>query len=172
MNNLISIIAGLLGAWGGAEGTSKAWRRIGIPLILTLLALFTIKNWWVLTIMSLAGVLSLGYGMPTPDDPKPSKLGKFFYRLFKNNMWKATIATRATLGLLQGLAFLSVPIIKGNWGLYGIVCAVLVLVNAVFGGDAIIKNEGMFSFLGKKLLWEEWIIHAVLGLLATILILV
>jgi len=44
-------IGGLLAAFGGAKNTTKGWRRLGIPLLITLSALCIMHNWWVLSIM-------------------------------------------------------------------------------------------------------------------------
>ena len=29
----IAVLGGLFGAWGGADGTSKAWRRVGLTVL-------------------------------------------------------------------------------------------------------------------------------------------
>jgi len=166
---LIGCITGLLGAYGGAENTSKGWRRVGIPLLLTIIALLMLKNWWVLTIMSLAGVLSLGYGMPCPLDAVPSKLGLFWSKVFKNPK-RAEIAVRATIGLLQGLSVIIIPILKGNWYGYFVASLWIIVVNIFLGGNAFIKDEGTFNFLGKELLVEEYVIYFWLGLIVSLLL--
>ena len=172
---IIAIVCGLLGAWGGAENTSKNWRRVGISFVLCIFAYFILKSnlilLWLTIYWGLWGVLSLGYGMPCPNDPKPSKLGAYWAKVFKNNLFKAEIATRATIGILMALCLLSIPIIKGNWLSYTLCTLGLCMVNVIFGGNAIIKNEGMFSLLGKRLLWEEFIIYFALGFYTSSLIL-
>ena len=49
---VLVLVSGVIGAFGGAERTSKGWRRLGIPLLITIIALFKLHNWWVLSIMS------------------------------------------------------------------------------------------------------------------------
>ena len=97
---VIGAICGLLGAYAGADGTSKAWRRYGIPLVLTAVgALFL--HWWALLFMFLPVVLSRGYGIPDPTD-EGSTLGKFFYKIVKGNSFLANLYVRSVIGL--GLA--------------------------------------------------------------------
>ena len=170
ITSIISVITGLLGSLGGSEGVSKMWRRLGVPLLLVSIALLVLNNWWVLTIGLLGVVFSIGYGQISINDPVPSKLGKFFYDKFNGNLRLSEMATRGTLGLLQGLCLLCIPIIKGNWQMYFMISIGIFLVNVIFGGEAIIKKEGMFTFLGKKLLWEEFWIYFFLALLTCILI--
>ena len=56
MKILLSIIlCGFLHAWGGAAGTSKAWRRVGIPIVR---AVIFWNAWYLLIFIP----LSLGYG--------------------------------------------------------------------------------------------------------------
>ena len=165
---VIGVICGLLGAYGGAEGTSKNWRRLGIPILLTILALIVLRNHWVLTMGLLGIVLSLGYAIPPGNS---SDLGYFFYNTFKEDLFLTDISTRMAIGSLIGLTLLSIPIIKGNWLLYIFACFIICMVNGLFGGDGIIKREGMFYLFGKDLLVEDIILYGVLGLCVSVLIL-
>ncbi len=111
----ISTIIGIIGAIGG-QGP-KWIKRFVIPIIFTFFALGYIRNFWCLTIMSMSIFLSMGYGIPSWDD-EGSKLGQYFYKLFKSNEVWANIFTRGIIGLGIALSFLSVPILKGNWFQY------------------------------------------------------
>ena len=168
---IIGAICALLGAWGGAENTTKGWRRVGIPLTIASFALCVLRRLWLLTTGSLGFVLSLGYGVPNPYVSKPSKIGKFWYNVFNKNEKLAMIFTRLTIGLLKGMCILSIPIIKGCWIPYIIAVLLICAVNILFGGDALIRNEGTITLFGKKLLWEEIIIHGIVGSIISYLIL-
>jgi hypothetical protein len=116
---LVFVVA-LLGALGGQE---KKWlRRFILPLIVTIYAYFLLQNWWVLTIFTMAGWLSIGYGLPSyldnpnhPNYDEGSFLGRFFYKLFKGNEILANIFTRGTVATLISISMLSVLILKGTW---------------------------------------------------------
>jgi len=83
----IGLIGGILGAFGGADNTSKLWRRLGLPILISVLAFIVIKQWYVLSIMSLYAVLTIGYGLPCSySGDEGSPLGKFFY-----NFWNRII---------------------------------------------------------------------------------
>jgi len=59
-------ICGWLWGFAGAKGTSKAWRRIGVPLVVTIFAFIESGNLWVLLIFPLMfSSLSVGYGIPS-----------------------------------------------------------------------------------------------------------
>ena len=161
----LSILGGFLGCWAGAEGTSKGWRRIGIPLLITAVAYFTFKNPLVLSILSLIGVLSIGYGIPSPNDPDPSALGEFWYKITKN-IQLTTVLVRLTLGLLQTLSLIALPIITKNWSLYFMCSFFIVAVNVIFG--ALCDKEGAIKLFGKELLIEEFLIYFFLTIFALI----
>ena len=161
----LSILGGFLGCWAGAEGTSKGWRRIGIPLLITTVAYFTFKNPLVLTILSLIGVLSIGYGIPSPNDPDPSALGGFWYKITKN-IQLTTVLVRLTLGLGQALCLIALPIITENWSLYFMCSFFIVVANIIFG--ALCDKEGAIKMFGKELLIEEFLIYFFLTIFALI----
>ena len=118
LNITISIVCGLLGGLSG-QGY-KELRRFVIPFIFVIFALIIIKSWWCLTIFSISGWLSVGYGIPSyfgegnPYNDDGSFLGRFFYHLFNKSELYANIFTRGTIGLLISLSMLSVPILKGT----------------------------------------------------------
>ena len=54
-------VCAFLWAWGGAEGTSKGWRRVGVPLVVAgLLALTTKSPWVLVSALPAWAVLSAG----------------------------------------------------------------------------------------------------------------
>ena len=171
------LAGGLLGAFGGADNSSKLWRRLGIPLLISVLSFIIIKRWEVLSIMSLYAVLTIGYGIPSPPilpdiDPgdEGSPLGRFFYNLFHMN-WKyqevrANIFTRGTIALLSCLTFLYIPIIKSNWIIYIVGSIITILVYATLSW----KTLGSVTIFGKSLIWSEIIPYSTLTIFAMFLI--
>jgi sorbitol-specific phosphotransferase system component IIC len=117
-------VGAILCAWGGQE--KKWFRRFIFPAIVTIYAYFLLQNWWVLTIYLMAVPLSIGYGLVSPDDDKPSFLGKIAYKLFpKSQLWQ-NVFCRGMVGILISLTILSVPILKSDW-LSFIVGSVLII---------------------------------------------
>ncbi len=154
---IVSLLGAFLGAWAGADGTAKAWRRIGISLLLTASALFFLSfNWTCIFIMSLAGILSLGYGVPDDGD-EGSDIGRFWFRIFKEDTFLTNIGTRGTIGLLECIPLVTIPLIRGNWFVYACCSVGLVLNNILWG--ALVPGEGMITIFGKKLLIEEALIY-------------
>ncbi len=111
-------LCGVLWAWAGAKGTSKAWRRWGVGLVIAFFGGF--KGPWLTLVCPLMRIAAgLGYGIPDPSDrPNPDKgsnIGRFWFKIV--NYWNdgnycsevykwAGILTRATVGLLCGLALI------------------------------------------------------------------
>ena len=168
---LITLICGLLGALGGQ--INKKLRRIAIASILTVLALIYVRNWWVLTIMSMAGVFSIGYGIPSSTD-EGSALGQFWYNIFKNTFnWNqkkieffANIFTRGCIGFLIGLSLISIPIIKGNWFVYLLGWGLIKTTYALISW----RDLGVILIKKIHLLWVDIIIYGIVGLISSILI--
>jgi len=171
-----STIGGLLGAFGGAENTTKGWRRIGIPLLITLSALFVVRNWWVLSIMSMSGALSIGYGKPCfiPGyEDEGSALGQFWYKLASKMGQNTTktllytdILTRATIGTIICISLLSIPILKENWLIY-ILCSLGIIISYA---SLSWRNMGTFKAFSKDLTYSEFISFSIIVLLSQILI--
>jgi hypothetical protein len=119
----IAFVISFLGSIGGSKNSRKAIRRYGIPGITFLLAFVkTISlfpaNLWLLTLFSGVGVFSLGYGRVTEDDPEPSDLGMFYYKLFPNKPVLQDILIRSTVGIALCVSLLSIPILLRNWVSY------------------------------------------------------
>lgn len=169
----LPVLGGLLGALGGADKSSKSYRRFVLPALLTSFAFGNTESVFVITIMSMAGALSLGYGIPSyTDDVEESSydagsfLGRFFYKLFKKNHLVADIMTRATIGLLIALSFISLPIIKHNWIIY-LACSLgIILTNALISW----RSLGGFKLFGKDLIWSETITWGLITLFGTLII--
>ena len=155
---VLAVICGLMGAWTGAGG-SKIWRRVMIPFLLTVFAFFTLGSWWVITMMLMAAVFSLGYGIPTPPTDPGSPIGAFWYKVFGGNEAFANAFTRATIGVFLGLSVIVVPLLTGSWWpVYGVAFMLLVFNQVLW--TVFITGLGQFSFMGKNLLWEEFFIYS------------
>ena len=173
---LIGSIGGLLAAFGGAENTTKGWRRLGIPLLITLSALYILRNWWLVSIMSMAGVLSMGYGMPDILDGG-STLGSFWGRVFPYHVLLKTpkdlklrllanIFTRATIGIAICCSMLSVPILRGNWGIFSL-CSIGIIASYAALSWC---NLGTFKAFKKELSYSEFIPFSIIVILAQVII--
>lgn len=172
-NFLLPIFGGLLGAIGGSG--NKPARRFGIPFMLSGLAYQKFENPIVFSIMIMCGILSIGYGIPSyiyvlGQSPilvdEGSILGRFYYKLFKQNHKLTDIATRGTIGKLIALSMISIPIIKHNWIIY-IICSLgIILTNALLSW----RNFGTFVFNNKELNKVEFIIWGLITLFCIIII--
>jgi hypothetical protein len=154
--SIIASLGALLRGFSGNGAIPKEISRYGIPVVIAACAFNKLQNLWVITILGMIGIFSMGYGLPSPTD-KGSALGKFFYKLCKQKEVLANLLTRGWLGVLKSLVVISVPVLKHNWITYAITTFVCVLVNVLFGGGTIIK-VGTFKLFGKQLNWEEIII--------------
>jgi hypothetical protein len=178
LNKLLSIIivplGALLGAIGGAG--NKSARRIGIPFSITGLAYLQLESIFVLTIMSMAGALSIGYGIPKFEEhggsilpievDSGSAIGRFWYKLFNQNHLLADIFTRGTCGLFISLSLISIPIIKYNWLIYGLCSLGIILTESLISW----RNLGSYKLFGKELSWVETITWGLITLFATLII--
>jgi hypothetical protein len=166
----IPIFGGVLGAIGGSG--NKGARRVGIPVILAGYAYSRVENIYVVTICSMIGALSCGYGIPDenyltdPTKDKGSALGRFYYKLFKGNHVLADIFTRGTVGVLIALSLISIPILKDNWIIYGVCSLGIILTNALLSW----RNLGTFKLFGKELSWVEFATWGLITLFAVIII--
>ena len=169
-------IIGFLGAFAGSDGTSKMWRRAGIPALTTVVAYVTlgfqlgwIKSLLSITCMSLWGALAIGHGIPSDND-EGSVLGRFYYRLFKENHLLADIFTRGTIGIIQSISLISLPILKGNWFVYFICSLGIILGQAITSwrswGVQLLK-------MGNKtyhLLWSDIVNYSIMGTMIYLII--
>ena len=162
---ILPLVGGWLGAFGGADGTSKAWRRILIPGLLTSYAFSNTSSVFVITIMSMSFVLSIGYGIPSETN-SGSTLGRFYYKLFKGNHLLADLATRGTIGKLIALSLVSIPIIKGNWITYLLGSLGIVLINSLISW----RNLKSFTLFSKTLSVSETLTWTLITLFSVLII--
>ncbi len=163
----LSTISGILGALGGADNSSKLWRRLCIPLLISSCAYNQTQNLWVILCMSMYIPLSLGYGIPDNTD-SGSKLSQFFFKMFKQNKILTGIFTRLVIGLIECLSIILLPIVMNKWKEYLLICLGITLVNIIFG--SIIRLKGSFKLFKRTLLLEEFTIYGLITLLILILI--
>ena len=162
---LISI-GWFLGALGGSSGGNKAFRRFALPILITGLAYLDLESIFVLTILSMCGCFSIGYGLPGPGDPKPSKLGEFFLNLCKQNKFWANTLTRTVIGILVCLSLVSIPIIKHNWLIYGFCMVGIILTYALLSW----RDLGTYYLFKKPLLWQESILYGLITIFSILII--
>jgi len=94
-----------LWALGGAAGTSKSWRRIGVALSCAILISLNLSRLQpMLGAVSGWAVLSIGYGIPSAND-EGSTVGKIFYKICNKDQSLATYATRSFLCALWVIGF-------------------------------------------------------------------
>ena len=123
-------LSSFLWAWAGADGTSKIWRRLGVPVVICGLIAIAKLTWIpLISVLPLWGVLSIGYGIPDDGD-EGSWLGRFWFKKFNDDVM-ATIFTRGTLALLFGLVLVPLAWISIIWWLIGTVALTLLVPVAV-----------------------------------------
>jgi hypothetical protein len=154
---VLSVIAAVLGAMGGAEHLNKNFRRVGVPIVTSILGLIVLRSLWSIMLMARSAALSLGYGPPDPTDPKPSALGAFWYKIWKGNLKLTNIFTRMTVGITECITMITIAILTGNWLLYCIASLFIIANHITFG--AIVTGEGTYTLFGKTLLKEESYLH-------------
>lgn len=169
---LNSSIGGFLGAFAGADKTSKNWRRYCIPGLIISNAYNYTQNLWVLLIGIMIGILSLGYGIPDSTD-EGSTLGKFWYKIgTRIGLGGSVIAlfsnlcTRGTISIGLVFSLLILPLIKGNWVIYGWGSLIFIIIFITLSW----RDLGQFTLLKKKLLWCDFIVYFTLVILSLILI--
>jgi len=150
MNLLVIFILTFLGVIGG-QGFLFA-RRFIYPFIVTIYVTFLLQNFWAITVYFMVLPLILGYGTPDLTD-KGSALGRFFYKLFKSEVW-VNILTRGTVGLLISLSLLSIPIITKNWTPFLVGSSIIILVWSIISW----RGFGVFKIV---LLKKEYLIPKV-----------
>jgi len=166
----IPIICGILGSLGGAEKSSKLFRRIGIPLVLLVVYSFYSRSFWSMLILCYIWPLCTGYGIPDPPDrPNPDKgspIGRFWLSKTHQNYFMADILTRSTIGTMFAIILGLIAIWRRNPFVYAYSGSMCITGLAL---TPIIWNKlGSFSLFGKKLLWGETIIYWIISIAALI----
>lgn len=170
----IGFIGGILGALGGTDNSSKLFRGLGIPILITGIAFLVLKHWLVLSIMSLYAVLTIGYGIPDNWDggDKGSPLGRFFFWTIFNGNYNpyahllADIFTRGTIAILSCLTFLSIPLLKSNWIMYILGSITIISVYSYLSW----RTLGSLNLFNRSLTWSEIIPYTALTTFAMCLI--
>jgi len=160
---LLPIAGGILGAMGGAG--KKSLRRIYIPLLLTGLAYVELEHVAIISIMSMCGFLSMGYGIPDSTD-EGSWLGRFFYKITQQNHLLSDMLVRGTIGALISLSLISVPIIKKNYIVYILCSLCIIITNALISW----RGFGTYKLFKKELSWVETITWGLITLFGILII--
>ena len=172
-NSLITILAtvlgALLGAMGGAEHSSKLFRRLLLPGMITSIVYWQTESILTLSIMLMGLIFGIGYGIPSIDDGKPSKLGEFYFNLLPYNkyidLW-ANVCTRGTIGVMVCLSLISIPLVKHNWTSYILSCALIIFAYTCISW----KDCGVYQFFKWQLLWSETILYGIITIASLILV--
>ncbi len=92
---------------GGADGFSKAYRRIGVPVVCCVVVAIVKQSYIpLLSIVPAWGVLSIGYGIPsTQPKDEGSWLGRLAYKLSEGNESLADLYCRGLIYILLALSF-------------------------------------------------------------------
>jgi len=166
---VLVLICAFLWAWGGAQGTSKNWRRLGVPCATALAAMLSWKlnGWYVflaaLHWLALWGSLTVGYGESSP-------LADIVRDILKTFEWeKVNIVVRAVVGSLYGACCGLLCIGTGHvWA--GLAAFVFVFFNTLLWSCWVEEPPGITVF-GKLLTWEELLIGGGVGLAAGVALL-
>lgn len=161
------LLCGLLGMYSGSRNTSLGWRRYGIPTVILLNALLATGSWRTVTVLTLCGVYSIGYGVPDATD-SGSTLGRFWYKITNGNHDATDFLTRGTVGLAYAVSLLSLPILKGSWLQWGILALLTMATYIVF--TVWIKGEPVIHWKDKEFLVEDLLVYSITNSLGLMLI--
>lgn len=105
---LLAVLTSPLWAMGGAEKSSKLFRRLGVPLACSGLVAIIYHNWVPLISLPLASlVLHMGYGIPsTQPVDEGSWLGRLCFKWANKNEKLAELYCRTIIYTLLTLAFI------------------------------------------------------------------
>ena len=154
---MVILICGLLWSFGGYGKTSLLWRRIGVGLTISLLALIKTGHWWTLLVFPLMWIAtSRGYGVPEPDC-EGSSIGNFWFNIVKQpnetrfqrsemTHFLTHFFTRITVSLFYGLAL--IPLAHNFMILVSIIfCVLNTLCWAVYVKTPMIGKYSSEEFL-------------------------
>jgi hypothetical protein len=161
-----AVLGGILGAMGGAEHSSKLFRRLLLPGVLTAIAYWQTESILTISIMFMGIIFGIGYGIPSSDDDKPSIIGNFFYNPCHHNLFWTNIFTRGTIGLLVCASLISLPIINHNWKMYLMACGMILWAYVRISWE----DMGVYKFFKWQLLWSETIVYSVIAFETLILV--
>lgn len=153
----ISVVCGLLGTYAGSAGTSKGFRRFGIPGLIVLYGVIFHSPWTLLS-LSMIGILSMGYGIPQKGVDSGSDLGRFWFKIVGDsdrNM--LDLLVRGTLAVLVIISMLYAPIISGKWPLF--IASSLILLGIHVMYSAVVEGEPVINIGNKQFLAEDFIVY-------------
>lgn len=98
---VIAPFCGVSWTLSGMPGFDKYWRRIDCPGIIFITMAICLHSFKVLIGWPIAfGILCIGYGTPSLDPPDAgSALGRFWFKIFKQNKFWTNVFTRGTIYL-------------------------------------------------------------------------
>jgi len=168
---IASFLSAFLWAYGGKEGTSLAWRRVGVPIVL-FYTISIITQAWFLSLFAMVvlyGAITLPYGVPSSQDPGGA-IGKFWHSFLRDDgLWTKSkitkwtnIMTRFTVGIAYGFPCILLSLVKGHI-IWGIACLLLSATSTIYWG-AIHEDISPLFILGQKLNAEEFRIGGGVGI--------
>ena len=99
----LASIAGVLWRMGGSGNYSRYYRRMGVASLLSLSCFLKTYSYFSLLIFPIAYMsFTLGYGLPSPTDSKPSVLGSFWSKFIKNE-FRLRFMVRVSCGLAYSI---------------------------------------------------------------------
>lgn len=101
----LAVIPGIICAmlWEVGGSGPKLVRRLGVPAVVAV-SLSFINHWLIFLILPLWGIVSIGYGIPGPND-KGSALGRFYSKFLPKQA--ANWATRLTVFILFNIIIIA-----------------------------------------------------------------
>ena len=147
--------AGLTGA-----GFPKGIRRLIVPGFVAVVGVALLRSLSAVNLAFRSIPQYLGYGMPdAATGDKGSALARFWVKRFPNDLKKAQIFTRGSVGFLDGLFCSVIPMLKstpGVWALWAWAAVALVAANVI--PPVFLPKLGQINIKGIKLNWHEIII--------------
>lgn len=167
--SLIPFACGLMYAIAGSDNTPKQIRRFGIPILLTFFTWLSLKNIWVLMMLSQIGVYHIGHGIPDPTD-EGSVLGRFWYKIFKGNHLLTDYFVRGTKALLIAISCLVIPILKTSWPVYIALSVVMIGLIASIAWRAFGKRVIKIGNKTYTVLYVDVAVGTIIGMYVMLLV--
>jgi hypothetical protein len=159
INAPLAFMGGILGALGGSSNSSKLYRRIGFPLLITIIATSKLHSLWLFSTTIMVFCFFIGYGIPDNNTgDEGSCLGRFWFKICNGNNFFTNFFTRGSVGILISFSLISIPIIKHNWLIY-FLCS-----SGIFISQALISwmGFGSISFKNKELCISDLINYSII----------
>lgn len=170
------LIIALLGGISGSQNSSKLFRRVFLPILIFLYSYISlsqsigyIQSLWSITILSMIGSLSIGYGIPSQTDDG-SAFGAFWYKLLGQNEVLANVFTRSTLALGLMVNLLAIPFLTQNWGVYLIGCLIILIGQAYCSWQPWPSYNCTWKGKQFNLLYSDMVNYGCLGLAILIMV--